>query len=138
VELTEIPPDASALFLDDLAVVAAARGAGLARHLVGPLLSRARQKGIRQGSLVAVQDSARFSERMGFRVRPDLTKRFRETVLRSYQADFVFMTADWIPPPARRPYRFSRPRRKRSQKASATAVSSVGRAWSGNNSRVRV
>lgn len=91
--LTAIPAGASSLFIHDLAVAPAARGAGLARRLVDDLLDRARRLGLARGSLLSVQDSRRFWARYGFQERPDLTDRFRETVARLYQVEFVFMTS---------------------------------------------
>ena len=93
--LPGIPAGASSLFFHDLAVTPAARGTGLAQRLVEELLAWAEGRGLRHGSLIAVQDSRRFWERHGFRERPDLTARFRDTVAQFYQVDFVFMTADW-------------------------------------------
>ncbi len=95
--LPAIPPDASSLFFHDLAVTPAARGSGLAHRMVEELLALARRRGISRGSLLSVQDSRRFWARYGFQERPDLAERFRETVARLYQVEFVFMTARWAP-----------------------------------------
>lgn len=91
--LPPIPADARCLFFHDLAITPAARGTGLAHRLVAEVLAWARQQGITEGSLVAVQNAQHFWARYGFVEDPALTERFRETVGELYGLDFAFMTA---------------------------------------------
>ncbi len=92
--LTCLPADAGAVFIHDVAVSPAGRGRQIARRLVGHVLAWARAEGIRNGSLISVQDSQAFWQRFGFSVRADLTARFHEPVSAHYRVPFAFMTAD--------------------------------------------
>ncbi len=91
-KLPGLPLGASSLFFHDLAVTPAARGSGLAHRMVEEVLRWAGQRGLTEGSLIAVQGSRLFWERYGFQERPELTERFRQTVNRNYGLDFAFMT----------------------------------------------
>ena len=62
----EIAPEADALYLHDLAVHPAASGLGLGPRLVRHAWERAVQAGWRQSTLVSVQASVSFWERLGY------------------------------------------------------------------------
>lgn len=96
--LRQLPPDARALFIHDVAVARSGRGRQIARHLVEHLLVWARAAGLRSGSLIAVQDSQTFWRRFGFSERADLTARFHHPVSAHYRVPFAFMTADLTTP----------------------------------------
>lgn len=54
------------LYVHDLAIGPVARGAGLASQLIGQALDQARNMGLTQAGLIAVQDSASFWRKFGF------------------------------------------------------------------------
>lgn len=58
--------DADTLYIHDLAVAPRALGQGLARRLLDALAACAAARGLPYAALVAVQDSRRFWENMGF------------------------------------------------------------------------
>jgi len=60
--------DADTLYIHDLAVAPRALGQGLARRLAGGLLEHGQSRGLTWSALVAVQDSRRFWEGLGFAV----------------------------------------------------------------------
>jgi ribosomal protein S18 acetylase RimI-like enzyme len=62
-----LPPKPDALYIHDLAVETAYRGRGLAQDLFGRLLRLAEEKGLGTMSLVAVQNSETFWQRLGFK-----------------------------------------------------------------------
>ncbi len=63
------PPDSpNCLYLHDLAVLPAARKAGAGALLVNSFFDALQRSTLRRASLIAVQDSARYWERFGFRV----------------------------------------------------------------------
>jgi len=64
------PRSASCLHLHDLAVTPHARAAGTGRALVDAFLSLLKRSDLGRASLVAVQNSAPFWERHGFRAMP--------------------------------------------------------------------
>lgn len=66
--LEALPAPADCFHLHDLALHAAARGQGLARRLVTQVLDAARAAGQRQLTLVAVQGSQGFWQRLDFAV----------------------------------------------------------------------
>lgn len=66
--LSGLPALASRFYLHDLALGAATRGQGLAGRLVQQALAGARRARCHEALLVAVQDSAGFWSRQGFRV----------------------------------------------------------------------
>lgn len=63
----EVAPQADTLYLHDLAVGPDALGRGLARRLVGHVLSVGRARGLAHSALVSVQDSAGFWHGLGYR-----------------------------------------------------------------------
>jgi predicted N-acetyltransferase YhbS len=63
----ELPSSPSCLYLHDLAVTPEARKSGAGRALVEAFLNRLKRSGLARASLVAVQDSAPYWERHGFR-----------------------------------------------------------------------
>ena len=65
-----LPPSPDCLYLHDLAVAPGARGSGAGRALVDRFLTQLKRSGLGRASLVAVQDSAPYWERHGFRVVP--------------------------------------------------------------------
>jgi GNAT superfamily N-acetyltransferase len=65
-----LPSAANCLYLHDLAVTPHARQAGAGRLLVETFLLWLKQSGLGRASLVAVQNSAPFWERHGFRAVP--------------------------------------------------------------------
>lgn len=69
-ETCKLPSAPSCLYLHDLAVTPDARQSGAGRALVEAFLTRLLHTGLRRASLVAVQDSAPYWERHGFRVVP--------------------------------------------------------------------
>ncbi|KAF1044070.1 MAG: hypothetical protein GAK38_03689 [Xylophilus sp.] len=62
--------DAGTLYLHDLAVHPDHAGRGLGQALVAALLAQARDGGVRQAALVAVEGAAAFWERQGFAAQP--------------------------------------------------------------------
>ncbi len=62
-----VPPDADALYLHDLAVHPDARGAGVGEALVQAFFHAARRSNLSQACLIAVNSSAAFWQRQGFR-----------------------------------------------------------------------
>jgi len=66
----ELPSSPSCLYLHDLAVTPEARKSGAGRTLVEAFLTRLKRSGLARASLVAVQDSAPYWERHGFRPVP--------------------------------------------------------------------
>jgi ribosomal protein S18 acetylase RimI-like enzyme len=69
-ESCRLPLSPDCLYLHDLAVAPGARKSGAARALVEAFLARLRDLGLGCASLVAVQSSAPYWERYGFRVVP--------------------------------------------------------------------
>ena len=67
-ETCRLPPAPDCLYLHDLAVAPGARKSGAARTLVEAFLARLRDLDLGCASLVAVQGSAPYWERYGFRV----------------------------------------------------------------------
>jgi predicted N-acetyltransferase YhbS len=65
-----LPPSPDCLYLHDLAVSPRARRFGTGRALVEAFLARLSESGLGRASLVAVQDSAPYWERYGFRAVP--------------------------------------------------------------------
>jgi predicted N-acetyltransferase YhbS len=65
-----LPPSPSCLYLHDLAVTPDARRSGAGRALVEAFLDRLKGTGLGRASLVAVQNSAPYWERHGFRAVP--------------------------------------------------------------------
>lgn len=90
--LREIPENAATFFLHDLALSPKARGQGVAPGLVAEGLARARQLGLQDASLLSIQNSRGFWERMGFIARPELSSHVRPVLEQFLHTDFVFMT----------------------------------------------
>lgn len=65
-----LPPSPDCLYLHDLAVAPSARKFGTGRALVETFLTQLRDSGLGRASLVAVQNSAPYWQRYGFRVVP--------------------------------------------------------------------
>ena len=65
-----LPSSPSCLYLHDLAVMPDARRSGAGRVLVEAFLTRLKRMGLGRASLVAVQNSAPYWERHGFRAVP--------------------------------------------------------------------
>ena len=83
------PPSASCLHLHDLAVTPHARAAGTGRALVAAFLSLLQRSRLDRASLVAVQNSAPFWERHGFRAVPALPP--LQATLSTYGAGVQYM-----------------------------------------------
>lgn len=64
--LSDVPADACAMFLHDLAVVPAGRGGGIAARLFDRVRARAVASGLERISLVALGDARAFWARRGF------------------------------------------------------------------------
>lgn len=90
--MREIPDGASTFFLHDLALSPKARGQGVAPGLVAEGLARARRLGLRDASLLSIQNSRGFWEKMGFIARPELADKVRPVLEQFLRTDFVFMT----------------------------------------------
>lgn len=87
--LGELPPDASAYYIHDLALGAQVRGTGTAAAIIDALADHARETGYSTMSLVAVNASTGFWRRQGF-AQMDISALADK--LRSYgDADAQFM-----------------------------------------------
>jgi len=69
-ETCRLPPSPDSLYLHDLAVTPSARKFGTGRTLVEAFLAQLRGLGLGRASLIAVQNSAPYWERYGFRAVP--------------------------------------------------------------------
>jgi predicted N-acetyltransferase YhbS len=69
-ESCQLPRTPDCLYLHDLAVAPSARKAGAGRALVQAFLSELSKSGLGRASLIAVQDSAQYWRRYGFRSVP--------------------------------------------------------------------
>jgi GNAT superfamily N-acetyltransferase len=89
--LSEIPPQATTYYVHDVALLPEGRGRGYAAQAVERLVSHAQNGGFSNLSLVAVNKSQAFWERLNFRAAalPGL-----ETKLLSYGPDAVLMARD--------------------------------------------
>ena len=84
-----LPSSPDCLYLHDLAVTPGARKSGAGRALVEAFLTRLRASGLGRASLIAVQGSAPYWERYGFRaVPPSAPLKAR---LSTYGEDVAFM-----------------------------------------------
>ncbi|HEX5356417.1 MAG TPA: GNAT family N-acetyltransferase [Aquabacterium sp.] len=79
------------LYLHDLAIGPQARGTGLAPMLVSEALTRAKDLGLQQAGLVAVQDSSAFWSRFGFAINESGQQASGEK-LASFGTGAVFMS----------------------------------------------
>jgi len=86
--LGAIPEGADSYYLHDLALLPSARGTGAATQIVGQQIALAASEGFRSASLVAVNGSAGFWQRLGFAPdhRPELDNK-----LRSYEPSACYM-----------------------------------------------
>lgn len=89
--LGAIPPDADAYYIHDLALLARAQGSGAASRVVGLLEEEARKAGLRRMALIAVNRSAGFWQRRGFRLTHDASL---DRKLASYDDDARYMTRE--------------------------------------------
>lgn len=83
------PAEASHLYIHDLALSPLSRGSGLGPRLVQHVLAAARETGIGEARLIAVQDSTGFWARQGFQEKP-ATAAMQHT-LSSYGSDARLM-----------------------------------------------
>ncbi len=82
--------NADTLYVHDMALHPRARGAGLAARLMDSVWQAARQRGLRQAALIAIQGSEGFWQAQGFAsVRPETAS--LSTKLRSYGEDALLM-----------------------------------------------
>lgn len=88
-ETCELPPSPDCLYLHDLAVAPSARKFGTGRTLVEAFLAQLRVSGLGRASLVAVQSSAPYWERYGFRAVPPSEP--LKAKLSTYGEDVVYM-----------------------------------------------
>lgn len=93
-----LPEGAETLFIHDLALLPEQRGKGVAPALVTAIFEKGRALGLRDASLIAIQNSQGFWARMGFRERPDLADKVRPVLERFLKTDFVFMTRPNLQP----------------------------------------
>ena len=84
-----LPPSPNCLYLHDLAVAPDARKAGTGRALVEAFLVQLKDSGLGRASLVAVQNSAPYWHRYGFRVVPASAS--LQAKLASYGAGVAYM-----------------------------------------------
>lgn len=85
----QVPSSPNCLYLHDLAVSPSARNAGAGRALVQRFFESLRTSGLERASLIAVQDSAPYWERYGFRiVSPSAALREK---LSAYGEDAAYM-----------------------------------------------
>lgn len=87
----EHAPMADALYLHDLAIGRALRGQGLAQTLVGHAREQAQASGLPALSLVSVNGTTPFWQRMGFEVRP--VRPESEQALQSYVQPAFYMVS---------------------------------------------
>jgi predicted N-acetyltransferase YhbS len=88
-ETCRLPLSPNCLYLHDLAVTPSARKFGAGRALVKTFLTQLRDLGLGRASLVAVQGSAPYWERYGFRVVPPSAP--LKAKLASYGKDVEYM-----------------------------------------------
>ncbi len=89
--LHEIDAQADCLYLHDVALLPAARGAGLGRSLLQKLQALMALEGFTHAALVAVHGSAPYWHSGGFEALPDVPPALREK-LRSYDERALYMT----------------------------------------------
>jgi ribosomal protein S18 acetylase RimI-like enzyme len=88
-ETCQLPMAPDCLYLHDLAVTPGARKYGAGRALVEAILVRLRELGLERASLIAVQNSAPYWERYGFRAVPPSGP--LKARLSTYGEDVVYM-----------------------------------------------
>lgn len=89
--LGAIPADAAAYYIHDLALLPRTRGAGAAADIVAHLAEHARASGLAIMALIAVNGSAGFWQRHGFRVTHDPSL---DRKLASYDDAACYMTRE--------------------------------------------
>ncbi|MBN9435856.1 GNAT family N-acetyltransferase [Bosea sp. (in: a-proteobacteria)] len=89
--LGAIPPDADAYYIHDLALLPRAQGSGAASRVVALLEEEARKAALRRMALIAVNRSAGFWQRHGFRLTHDASL---DRKLASYDDDARYMTRE--------------------------------------------
>ena len=87
--LGELPTDADSYFIHDLTLDASMRRKNLAASLVADLVRAAEDAKLAHISLVAVNNSAPFWSRFGFRPTPDAT--IQEAARAKYDAGAIHM-----------------------------------------------
>jgi GNAT superfamily N-acetyltransferase len=93
--LGELPADPTTYYIHDVALLQQARGKGYAVEAADRLTAHARDMGFGNASLVAVNRSQAFWEKVGFRV---LAVSGLEAKLASYGSDAVLMVRDLANP----------------------------------------
>jgi GNAT superfamily N-acetyltransferase len=94
--LRRLPSEPTTYYIHDLALLAPAQNTGTARGIVQHVLDSARAAGFTNVSLIAVNRSTAFWQRMGFVVEADPSLYAK---LRTYDADAVFMVHRFTAPP---------------------------------------
>lgn len=89
--LSAIPPGADAYYIHDLALLPRAQGSGAASRVAALLEEEARKAGLRRMALIAVNRSAGFWQRHGFRLTHDASL---DRKLASYDDDARYMTRE--------------------------------------------
>lgn len=86
-------PQASALYLHDLAISKSAAGCGLGPMLVNHALTEARESELRSVALVSVQNSKSFWQKLGFNEFA-LSDEIQQNNLASYSGAAIYMTRE--------------------------------------------
>lgn len=86
-------PEASVLYLHDLAISKSASGCGLGPMLVNHVLKEARQRELRAAALVSVQNSKSFWQKLGFNESFELDE-IQQNNLASYSGPATYMTRE--------------------------------------------
>lgn len=86
-------PQASALYLHDLAISKSAAGCGLGPMLVNHALTEARESELRSVALVSVQNSKSFWQKLGFN-EVALSDEIQQNNLASYSGAAIYMTRE--------------------------------------------
>lgn len=89
--LGSIPEPATTYYIHDIALLPEARKRGYANEIVGRLIDHAARSGLRNVSLIAVNNSTAFWERHGFALRAEPSV---ERKLQSYGEGSYFMVRD--------------------------------------------
>lgn len=85
-----VPSTANCLYLHDLAIAPEGRGQGLSRPLLQAFFLCAKQHNLPQSSLIAIQNSATFWQKHGFRPTPLSTSAPIQAKLKNYgQAHYL-------------------------------------------------
>lgn len=89
--LQQLDAQADCLYLHDVALLPAARGAGLGQALLQRLLALMQREAHAHAALVAVHGSAPYWRRCGFEAQTEVSAALREK-LRSYDEKALYMT----------------------------------------------